>query len=178
MRRLILLSLVVCAGCSPRMPDPVANTTGTAETSVAANTTATGANGMRGNEPKASVSAAEAKATVMRYFALIKRRDFATARLLWGNHGEDTRGTPRAFAESITMYSEYVPKVGDPTEIKAASGQQYIAVETALHVKLRATGGVAERTGVVMLRRSVDPKTTDADKRDWRIWGIDIRSNH
>lgn len=69
------------------------------------------------------------------------------------------------------MYSEYVPKVVDPTEIKLTSGQEYNAVETALHVKLRATGGVAERTGVVMLRRAADPRTTDADKRDWRIWG-------
>lgn len=177
MRRFVILSLVACAGCSSRAPD-AANTAAAAKPAAVASTTATGVNGMRGAESKDSASAAEAKATVIRYFALIKRHDLAGARLLWGNHGEDTRGPPKAFADSITMYSKYVAKVGDPTEIKLADGQQYIAVETALHVKLKATGGVAERTGVVMLRRSADPRTTDADKRDWRIWGTDIRSNH
>lgn len=80
MRRLTVLSLVACAGCSQRVPDTAASTAATAKPAAVAKTTA--ADGMRVAEAKNSISAAEARATVVRYLARIKRRDFAAARLL------------------------------------------------------------------------------------------------
>ncbi len=120
----------------------------------------------------------EAKATVARYFDLIAQRDYAAARKLWGNGGADTRGTANQFAESFAQYAQYDPAVGEPTEIKTTGGKQYVLVQAKLHVVIKKSGRVSDREGVVMLSRSEDRQTGDPDKRDWRIWGVDLRESH
>lgn len=129
-------------------------------------------------EPATSPNALAAKAVVERYFALIADRNYADAYRLWGNRGGDTRGTLKDFTDGITAYSVYQAKVGDPTMIKSQGGKQYILVETSLDVKARKTGRTAQRSGTMMLSRSADPAETDADKKEWRIWGMDVRTRH
>ena len=107
--------------------------------------------------------------------ALAEQKKFADARLLWGNNGADVGGDTATFAKTITPYSVYEPRVGSPTEIKVADGKQYVNVAATLHVKRRDNGLEADRNGAVMLYRSVDPHDKNADKRDWKIRGIDIR---
>ncbi|MGY4397866.1 hypothetical protein ACVWZA_003063 [Sphingomonas sp. UYAg733] len=169
MRNLVILPLILAAACTvQRQPD---------NGSIAQANAATSAekSGLRGHEPATSRSAIEAKEMVVEYFELIKDKKYSTARKFWGNDGADSGGDDAAFAATFTPYSAYQPKVGAPTEIKASGGMQYSTVAATLHVKRRSNGAEADRNGVVMLRRSIDPNDKTAEKRDWKIWGIDIR---
>jgi len=130
----------------------------------------------RGNEPADSASAKAARDTVERYFAAIAKKDYATAYRLWGNDGKDSGGTVDAFAASFAPYSKFEPEAGDPTEIRARDGMQYILVTARAHVENRKTGKTAERSGSVALRRSADPNDPVEHKRDWRIWSVDLRA--
>lgn len=132
--------------------------------------------GMLGAEPASSPSAVAARQTVERYFTLIDQKNYRDAYLLWGEQGGDTRGTLEKFEATFKPYSEYRQQVGEPTAIKVAEGKQYILVTATIDVKNRKTGKAAHREGTVMLRRSADPKETAPDKKDWRIWGTDIRA--
>lgn len=131
-----------------------------------------------GEEPATSPNAMAAKAVVERYFKLIDAKDYAGAYVLWGDKGGDTRGTLEQFKAGFTPYSVYKPAVGAPTEIKVADGKQYILVTATIDVKNRKKGTTAHREGVVMLRRSMDPAEQDPEKKEWRIWGVDIRVQH
>ena len=173
MRFRMLTAVLLCAACSKR--DTAADNAGAP---VTMNATTPEAQEIRGNQPMSSASAQAARATVIRYFTFIKRGDYEAARLIWGNNGADTRGTPKAFADSFKTFSVYNPSVGDPTEIKATGGMQYVAVQAKLHVERRDNGKTADRRGVVMLKRSTDPNDPAVDKREWRIWGVDIRTQH
>ncbi|OYY91395.1 MAG: hypothetical protein B7Y45_03725 [Sphingomonas sp. 28-66-16] len=133
---------------------------------------------MLGDAPATSPAAAEAKAVAERYFDLIEKKKYRDAWLLWGNGGADSKGTATQFADSFKPFSVYEPTVGEPTEIKARDGQQFIAVAASAHVKIRKTGKEQERSGVVMLRRSADPSETIDEKKNWRIWGVDLRVRH
>ncbi len=135
-------------------------------------------NSMLGDEPASSASAQAAKEVVTRYFALLDQHDYRAAYALWGNAGADTRGTLAQFAEGIKAYSVYDAKVGEPTAIKSRDGKQYILVTATIDVKSRKNGQTAARSGTVMLSRSADPEETAADKKEWRIWGTDIRVKH
>lgn len=168
---LLLIFALTGAACSP-VDDP-ANRQATASP-----TTAAPANAMLGDEPASSPNALAARATVERYFKLIDARDYAAAYAMWGGKGADTRGTLEQFKASFAPYSAYVQKVGEPTAIKATDGKQYILVTATVDVRNRKTGKVAHRDGTVMLRRSADPAETDIDKKEWRIWGTDIRVHH
>lgn len=171
MHRFILLvgglSLAACspdgAGPSaPAKPEPAATSTGR----------------MLGDEPATSPAAAEARATVDRYFKLLDVGNYDAAYKLWGNRGADTRGTFEQFKASFAPYSEYRQQVGEATAIKATNGKQYILVTAIADVKNRKTGNTAHREGTVMLSRSADPAEVDPDKKEWRIWGTDIRVQH
>ncbi len=135
-------------------------------------------NNLLGDEPATSPSAEAAKQVVTQYFALIDAGKYDDAYHLWGNGGADVRGTLKQFTDGIRAYSVYDAKVGEPTAIKSREGKQYILVTATLDVKLRRTGGTAARSGTVMLSRSADPKETAPDKKEWRIWGMDLRVKH
>ena len=115
---------------------------------------------------------ATAQETVKIYFDLIGRRKYSDAYRLWGKDGGDTRGTTAEFARSFEPYSSYVAEIGDPTEIKTSTGQDYIAVATIARVTLKQSGVVSKQSGSVMLRRP-----TGASGQ-WRIWGTDIRARN
>ena len=133
---------------------------------------------MLGEEPATSPSAVQARQTVERYFKLIDAHKYGEAYLLWGDQGRDTRGSPEQFAATFAPYSEYRQTVGEPTAIKVADGRQYILVTATIDVKNKKSGKTAHREGTVMLRRSADPRETAPDKKEWRIWGTDIRVQH
>lgn len=132
--------------------------------------------GMRGDESADSASAKAARELVERYFAMIDKRDYAGAYRLWGNGGKDAGGTPQEFAESFAIYSKYEPQAGTASEIHAREGMQYVLVTAKAHVENKKTRKTADREGTVMLRRSTNPDDPVAEKRDWRIWGVDLRA--
>lgn len=169
MRNWIILATLLAAGCSSRQAD---------EKPAAARAPPARPAGLRGPQPATSRDAADAKALVERYYALIGKKNYAAARKLWGGDGAASGGNAAAFAATITPYSVYRPKVGDPTEIKVADGMQYVNVATTLHVQRRSNKAEADREGVVMLSRSTDPHDNTAGKRNWSIRGIDIRVHH
>lgn len=144
-------------------------------TSMVANASAPTASAQRGDEPATSPSAEAAREVVARYFAMIEAKDYAGAYRLWGNDGADAGGTLDVFEKSFAIYSKYEPIVGKPTEIHAREGMQYVLVEAKLHVENRKTGRTADRSGTVMLRRSANPDDPVKAKRDWQIWGVDLR---
>lgn len=117
----------------------------------------------------------EAKHTVEKYFALIRRNRFSEARLLWDHGGADSGGNAAALAASFNRFTKFTATVGDPTAIKINDNTQYIAVSTKADVTDRRTGRTYKREGTVMLRRHVDHA-----KRwgKWRIWGMDLREKH
>lgn len=170
MRLLIPLLLVSLAACAPQGETSNAAATAT-------NATATPAPpGLRGDEPADSPSARAAHDVVAQYFALVEKKDFKAAYRLWGNGGKDSGGSPEAFANSFAPYAAFEPEAGDPSEIHARDGIQYILVAARAHVEIKQTGKTAEREGTVALRRSADPNDPVADKRDWRIWSVDLRA--
>ncbi len=134
--------------------------------------------GLRGDEPANSASAEEARKLVQQYFDQVTARKFDQAYKLWGHGGADAGGTQKAFAASFDAYERYQPKVGEPTEIKRSGMLQYVSVMVEIDVVLKRGHRVRKLSGPVMLRRSADPKTADADARDWRIWGTDTRVRH
>jgi len=168
-----MAAALVLGGCSSPQSAPKA---AEPQAGVAASTPA--GKTMLGDEPASSPSAQAARDVVTRYFAAIDAHDYAAAYALWGNKGADTRGSLQQFKDGITEYSVYKPTVGEPTAIKSREGKQYILVTAAIDVKSRKTGRTAARSGTVMLSRSADPNETDPDKKDWRIWGTDIRKRH
>ena len=125
-----------------------------------------------------SPAAAEARAVVERYFQLIEKQHYAHARSLWGNGGADYRGSVAQFADSFRVFTRYEPEVGAPTAIKESNGMQYISVAATTHVTLRKTGREQDRAGPVLLKRSADLSETADDKKNWRIWGTDLRVAH
>lgn len=131
--------------------------------------------GMRGDEPADSASAKAARELVERYFAMIDKRDYAGAYRLWGNGGKDAGGTVEQFAETFAIYSKYEPQAGVASEIHAREGMQYVLVTAKAHVENKKTRKTADREGTVMLRRSTNPDDPVAEKREWRIWGVDLR---
>lgn len=169
MRLMIFLPLAALAACAPQGDS--GNVAG-AMTNAAAPTPSLG---QRGNEAADSPGARAARETVERYFDLIGKKDYAGAYRLWGNDGKDSGGSVEAFAASFAPYAKYEPEAGNPTEIRARDGMQYILVTARAHVENRKTGKTSERSGTVALRRSTDPNDPVADKRDWRIWSVDLR---
>jgi hypothetical protein len=119
-----------------------------------------------------TADAALARETVQSYFDLISQKKFDDAYRLWANGGADTRGTAADFAKTFEPYATYVAEVGDATEIKTSTGQDYISVATKVRVRLKQTGRTLDRSGPVMLRRST------RSNEPWRIWGTDIRSRN
>lgn len=119
-----------------------------------------------------SADATLAKETVERYFDLIRQRKFNDAYRMWGNEGADTRGSAMDFEKSFEPYSDYVAEVGDPTDIKTSTGQEYIAVAAKVRVTLKQTGASSDLSGPIMLRR---PAATGAA---WQIWGADVRARN
>ncbi len=179
MRVSLLFPLILVAGCSSQVSSENVSA-GTANAAASANMAAVAdaapaAPGMRGGEPATSASAAAAKALVEKYYALIKQKKYAAARKLWSDNGAASGGDAVAFAKTITPYLVYEPKVGAPTEIKVAGDMQYVNVAATLHVQRRSNKAVADRDGVVMLHRSIDPNDKNVGKRDWTIRGVDIR---
>ncbi|MBY0304566.1 MAG: hypothetical protein K2W86_05380 [Sphingomonas sp.] len=164
-----LISALVVAGCSA--PEGAANNQQMAKAPEAA----TPGKKMLGDEPASSPSAIAAKETVDRYFSFIRAGDYDKAYVLWGDRGGDTRGTLKTFSDGFKIYSVFEPVTGEPTAIKMTDGKQYILVTATIDVKNRKKGTTAHREGVVMLRRSADPTETDPEKKEWRIWGVDIR---
>ncbi len=168
MRSFLMLSILALVACSPSSPG------GNSATPVVANSTAdTG--GKRGNEPADSPSARAARDVVERYFKSIEAKDYAAAYRLWGNDGADAGGSLKDFEQTFALYSKYEPEAGAPTEIRARDGMQYVAVAAKLFVENRTNRKTANKSGTVLLRRSVDPADPVASKRDWRIWGVDLR---
>ncbi len=166
-----LISLLLATGCSGT--DDRAREQQKANAAAAA-----AAKKAPGEEPATSPAALEAKKTVEQYFKFIDAGDYRSAYLLWGDSGADTRGTLEQFAATFAPYSVHKSTVGTPTEIKVSDGKQYILVTGTIDVKNRKTGGTAHREGVVMLRRSANPAEAAPDKKEWRIWGVDIRVHH
>lgn len=164
---LVLLSLAACA--------PQGETTNTTATNATASPERPG---LRGDEPANSPSALAARAVVEQYFTSVEKQDYQAAYRLWGNGGKDSGGSPESFANSFAGYAKFEPETGDPSEIHARDGMQYILVAARAHVENKKTGKTAEREGTVALRRSVDPDDPVVDKRDWRIWSVDLRVPH
>ncbi|MDQ2893568.1 MAG: hypothetical protein M3R64_10845 [Pseudomonadota bacterium] len=168
MRRSILFALLATAACSQGHSD---SGSGTKTAAIVGAT-------VRGTEVSTSASAREARAVAVHYFDLITQRDYAGARQLWGQAGGDSGGDAEAFAAIFAPYAVYKPTVGKPTDIHVADGMQYVNVGITVHAKLAKTGKILDQEGPVMLRRSIDPDSVDADARDWTIWGVDIRTSH
>ena len=168
MRLPAILALLVATGCTPQngAENASINLASTQDNAVAAMA-----------KPVITAEAREAKAVVEHYYALIKQEKFAEARLLWDDDGAASGGDAKAFAATITPYSEYVPTIGDPTEVKTTAGKQYVGVAAKLHVKRRSNKAVADRDGAVLLRRAA-VATPGAARPEWRIWSIDIRAHH
>ncbi|MBA4772986.1 MAG: hypothetical protein H2054_07740 [Sphingomonas sp.] len=170
MRIMVLGALVMASACSDQAPGgPSADIA--AQAANAALSTSQARHDDRADSP----SAREARLVVERYFAAIAAKDFRSAHALWGNNGKDSGGSADDLARTIAIYSRYEPEVGNPTAIRARDGMQYILVSAKLFVENRKTGNTASRDGNVMLRRSANPDDADIAKRDWRIWGIDLR---
>lgn len=183
MRVLIAIPLLLAAGCSPGndaadSPPAAANVTAHPASVGEAALAGAVAKGMRGDDTATSESARQAKEVVQHYFDLIGAHRYTDARLLWGDGGVDSKASPAGFADSFAQYSQYQPSVGEPTAVTSRDGMQYVAVTVNVHVKAEATGKQSDLTGSVMLRRSADANEPSADKRDWRIWGTDIRVHH
>ena len=169
MRLMIPLVLMSLAACAPQ------GETGNAATAAANATMPAVQPGMRGDESADSASAKAARDLVEQYFAMIDKRDYAGAYRLWGNGGKDAGGTPEQFAESFAIYSKYEPQAGTASEVHARDGMQYVLVTAKAHVENRKTRKTADREGTVMLRRSGNPNDPVVEKREWRIWGVDLR---
>lgn len=171
MRSLLMLSILALVACSPSNRED--NSATPMVPNSAAGTAA--ADGKRGNEPADSPSARAARDVVERYFKSIEAKDYAAAYRLWGNDGADAGGSLKDFEQTFALYSKYEPEAGAPTEIRARDGMQYVAVDAKLFVENRTNRKTANKSGTVLLRRSVDPADPVASKRDWRIWGVDLR---
>lgn len=133
------------------------------------------ASSLRGDEPATSASAEAARTVVTQYFTLIEQGKYAEARMLWGNDGADSGGDVQALKKAFDIYAQYRATVGDPTEIKARDGNQYIAVQATARVKMKQSGESAELSGAVLLKRSANAAEPVPSKREWRIWGVDVR---
>ncbi|MBY0519380.1 MAG: hypothetical protein K2P79_03015 [Sphingomonas sp.] len=168
MRVFVMLSFGALVACS-------AEDKGGNAAAVVTNAALPAAAALRGDEPATSPSAVAARDTVARYFAMIDGKDYAGAYRLWGNDGADAGGTIDDFKKTFAIYSKYEPIIGEPTEIHARDGVQYVLVQAKLHVENRKTGKIADRSGTVMLRRSANPDDPVEAKRDWKIWGVDLR---
>jgi hypothetical protein len=167
---MVLGALVMASACSDQGPgEPPSDIAAQAAKAALSTSQA------RGDEAADSPSAREARSVVERYFAAVTAKDFRAAHALWGNDGKDSGGSVDDLARSIAIYSRYEPEVGNPTAIRTRDGMQYVLVSAKLFVENRKTGNTASRDGNVMLRRSSNPTETDPTKREWRIWGIDLR---
>lgn len=129
----------------------------------------------RGDEPADSPSATAARVFVQRYLSLLEQGKYAEARLLWTDHGAGTGGDAATFAKAFEPFTKYTPEIGEVTFISARDGFQFVLVHAKAKVVLRRNGRELEMSGPVMLKRSVNPNDPDPEKRDWRIWGSDIR---
>ncbi len=164
---------IVLAGCSAQT-DPRSNASASQGN---ANATPRDPN-LRSDESATSESATAAKAVAARYYGLIAARKYREAWLLWGNGGADSRGTAEAFAKSFERYANYVAKVGAPTDIKAVGDMQYITISIEVMPILKTGARGDKQSGTLLLRRSTRLNEPVADKKDWRIWGADVRVRH
>lgn len=169
MRKSITI-LVLLAGCSPQGQPNAAEANAATESFTTAPLAAP-------EDGPNSANAQAARKVVEDYFALIGQGKYGEARALWANGGADSGGDAVAFKASFAPYAEYRPKVGAPTFVQSSGASQYIKVAADLEIKFRKDGRVSQRRGTVMLRRSADPRETSPDKKEWRIWGVDIRAH-
>lgn len=170
MRIMVLGAFVMASACSGQPSDE-----GSIDVAAQAANAALSTSQARREDTADSPSAREARSVVERYFAAVNAKDFRTAHALWGNNGKDSGGSADDLARAITIYSRYEPEVGKPTDVRVRDGMQYILVSAKLFVENRKTGNTASRDGNVMLRRSINSNDADPAKREWRIWGIDLR---
>ena len=164
MRVSVLFAALVLAGCSAN----------TADHQAAANQSGGSVANAQNAAPAPSPDALAARQVAQRYFDLLAAKDYRGAYLLWGNGGADAGGSLAAFTKAQGDLASFEGKAGTPTAIRTSGGQHYILVEAQAVARPR-TGRPSHRSGVVMLRRSADPQEADADKRQWRIWGMDVR---
>lgn len=175
MRVFLAVPLLLAAGCGPKSE----NVNESARANVTRTAADSGAQQRVAPEDRAtSAGAQDARQVVQHYFDSVQAHDYPAAYALWGEKGATTGGTERAFAATFGAYEKYQPKVGAPTDIKRADGQQYISVAVELPVTLRKGHVERKLLGPVMLRRSADPHEADPEKKGWRIWGMDVRQRH
>jgi len=161
MRQFFICSVLLLAACSPG--------------SSAQNEAAVAPANLMGDEPALSPAAAEAKKVVETYFTALREKRYADAWALWRTDGPPIPNAEGKFAKSFAIFSSYDPVAGDPTEIKARDGFQFVVVQAQAKVRIKATGMVKTHSGTVLLKRSANPNEPDPEKRVWRIWGSDIR---
>lgn len=177
MRLLFALPLFLAAGCEPHGGGNTAAPAASESPAVPPVSPADAAAGMRGPELASSPSAQEAKLVVQLYYTLIAQRRYAAARKLWGQGGAESGGDVAAFAKGFERYAAYASEVGEPTDIKSSDGKQYISVHVTVTAQRKGSTQISTIDGPILLRRASDPTEPDADKRDWRIWGADVRAH-
>lgn len=176
LRKSIIMMLALTAACTPAAaPKQGAEESANSGVSTPADLSADPADKLPGSEPETSPKARAAVILVQQYLDHLAAKRYRAAWRLWGNGGADSKGTAEQFADSFALYADYRGEAVAPTAIRARDGSQYISVAANVHVKLKKNGEEQERSGNVLLRRSMDPKAPPPDGQEWRIWGTDIR---
>jgi hypothetical protein len=120
--------------------------------------------------PKAPIDPKSAEAAgqlIQRYGALIERKRFAEAELLWGD-----APLGRRFSLELERYSEVHCAIGKPGGMEGAAGSIYMTEPVVFYGKL-ASGSHFRRPANVILRRVNDvPGSTEAQRR-WHIERIE-----
>jgi hypothetical protein len=120
------------------------------------------------NEP----TAADAVATVRRYYEAIDAKRYRDAYALWSENGKASGQTYEAFAKGFAETATVSAEIGKPGDVGAAAGSRYI--EVPVTITARTSGGSTQHFGgVYKLRRAVVDGATAA-QRAWRIYDAEI----
>ena len=109
-----------------------------------------------------------AVASLRGYYAAIDRRDYASAYAGWGDDGPPGHPTLADFARGFARTDSVRLDVGRPGRIEGAAGSRYVDVPVTVHA-FEGGGGATTYTGSYVLRRTVVPGASDANRR-WHLY--------
>ncbi|PCD04182.1 hypothetical protein COC42_07785 [Sphingomonas spermidinifaciens] len=124
--------------------------------------------------PTPEAGRADAARVVRAYYARITRGDYAAARAMWDDDGEASGLTPADYAKRFDRFAEFRAEIGTPGRIDAGAGQRYVEVPVTVTARMKESGEVVERRGIVTLHRTGDIEGATPAQRRWRIASAEI----
>lgn len=119
--------------------------------------------------------AAQAVATLRRYYDAINAHDFATAYAQWGSEGQASGKSLESFSQGFAHTLSASVTIGKANDVEGAAGSLYITVPVTVDARLDS-GGHQRFTGSYVLRRVNNVDGASMESLQWHLQSANLKA--